>query len=93
MIDQYFDILRTTRVSGKLADSVIHGVYVSMNKFSVIVVKAAVLTVIHNPALHGKKENYFEGIMRNTDVVEAEQKIKKFESPQPEKNRWAGVLK
>ena len=82
LIDQYFDILRTTRVSGKISNSIVCKVYTEMNKYPVIVVKSAVLTVINNPALHSKRENYFFGIMRNTTAEEAEQRIKKYEAQQ-----------
>jgi len=76
LIDKYFEILRTTRRSGKISDSVVLQVYVEMNKYSVVVVKYACSTVIGKPDLHSKKENYFYGIMRNTDADEAEKKLK-----------------
>lgn len=79
LVDQYFDILRTTRVSGKIADSVIYNVYKEMDKHSLIIVKASIVTIISNPSLHSKKENYFYGIMRNTKADEAAEKIKKYE--------------
>lgn len=80
LLDEYFDILRTTRVSGKISDSVIYKVYQEMSKYDVIVVKYAVLTIIHMPVLHSKKENYFFGILRNTQADEAVEKIKKWET-------------
>lgn len=79
LIDEYFDILRTTRVSGKIADSVILKVYEQMDKHPISVVKYACLTVITKPDLHSKKENYFFGILRNTDAAEAEKKIPQLE--------------
>ena len=87
LVDEYFDILRTTRISGKISDSVILKVYGQMDKHPVIVVKAALLTIIHNPALHSKRENYFYGIMRNTDAAEAERRIQKHEAMQPENQK------
>lgn len=75
LIDQYFGILRTTRVSGKIADSVINQVYTEMDKHPPVIVKHACNVVIRNPALHSKKENYFYGIMRNTQADEAERKL------------------
>lgn len=81
-IDEYFDILRTTRLSGKIADSIVYKVYIEMIKYPVIVVKAAVLTVINNPSLHSKRENYFFGIMRNTKADDAEQRVKKYKVEQ-----------
>jgi hypothetical protein len=74
-IDQYFEILRTTRVSGKISDSIKIQAYEEMNKHPPIIVKYACSTVIKKPDLHSKKENYFYGIMRNTTADEAEQKL------------------
>jgi hypothetical protein len=76
LIDTYFDILRTTRVSGKISDSVICQVYEEMNKHPVITVKYACKTIVDNPVHHSKKENYLYGIMRNTRAEEAEEKLK-----------------
>lgn len=75
LIDEYLDILRTTRVSGQIADSVICKVYTEMDKYPIVVVKYACNTVINNPALHSKRENYFYGIMRNTKADEAERRL------------------
>ena len=83
LIDRYFDILRTTRVSGKISDSIIHQVYTEMDKHPVIVVKYACSTVVNKPDLHSKKENYFYGIMRNTTAEDAESKLE-HEKPQKE---------
>lgn len=87
LVDEYFDILRTTRVSGVISGSVILKVYQAMDKHPVIVVKAALLTIIHNPALHSKRENYFYGIMRNTDAAEAERRIQKYKAMQTENQK------
>ena len=84
LIDTYFDILRTTRVSGKISDSIIHQVYTEMKKYPVVVVKSACITVISNPNLHSKRENYFYGIMRNTPADEAAEKIRKYEAARTE---------
>ncbi len=78
LVDEYVDILKMTRVSGKVADSVLYGVYEQMAKYPVIVVKYALHTVVHNPSLHSKKENYFFGIMRNTGADEATEKLSKI---------------
>jgi len=75
LIDKYFDILKTTRVSGKISDSIVFQVYEEMNKNPIIVVKYACSTVISKPDLHSKRENYFYGIMRNTGADEAEKKL------------------
>ncbi|MEN6312761.1 MAG: DUF4373 domain-containing protein [Clostridiaceae bacterium] len=74
-IDRYFEILRTTRVSGKISDSIKCQVYDEMNKHPPIIVKCSCETVIKRPDLHSKKENYFYGIMRNTTADEAEHKL------------------
>lgn len=81
-IDNYLDILRTTRRSGKIADSVIVQVYKEMEKYPSIVVKAACLIVIKTPEHHSKKENYLYGIMRNTQADEAAGRVRKYESNQ-----------
>jgi hypothetical protein len=85
LVDKYFEILRTTRRSGKISDSVIYQVYTEMNKRPVIVVKYACLTVINKPDLHSKKENYFYGIMRNTDADEATRKLSVNSKDKPKK--------
>lgn len=71
IIDRYFEVLRTTRRSGTIAESIIHGVYEDMNKYDPVIVQYACLTVTKKPELHDKKENYFAGILRNTTVAEA----------------------
>lgn len=83
LIDRYIDILRTTRVSGKISDSIMCQVYAEMDKHPVIVVKYACFTVVNKPDLHSKKENYFYGIMRNTTAEEAESKLE-HEKPRKE---------
>ena len=82
VIDNYLDILRTTRVSGKIADSVILKIYTEMTKHPPVVVKSACLTVINSPSLHDKKENYFFGILRNTKADEAVKRINQYQSTQ-----------
>lgn len=80
LIDEYIGILKTTRVSGKIADSVLEKVYTEMAKYPEIVVRYACHTVINNPALHSKKENYFYGILRNTKADEATERLRKYEA-------------
>lgn len=86
IIDRYFEILRTTRVSGKLADSVVHGVYEDMNRFNPVIVEYACKTLINNPGNHDKKENYFVGILRNTTLSEAMKGINGRASPGRQSN-------
>jgi hypothetical protein len=90
LVDKYIDILKMTRVSGKIANSVLLGVYEQMDKHPVIVVKYAINTIIHNPSLHSKKENYFFGILRNTKADEAAEKLSKINNPKTmeEEIRW-----
>lgn len=87
LIDEYILILKTTRVSNKIADSVICKVYEYMSKFPITVIKYACSTVINNPALHSKKENYFYGILRNTKADEAENKLN-YKKEQQEQSQY-----
>jgi hypothetical protein len=82
LVDEYFDILRTTRVSGKISDNIILKVYQEMERYPVVVVKYALHTIIKNPSLHSKKENYLYGILRNTGASEAAEKLRKYEAEQ-----------
>lgn len=75
--DKYIDILKTTRRSNKLADSVMCQILEETIKYPDVVVMSACNTVIKNPALHSKKENYFYGILRNTTVEEAQYRLGK----------------
>jgi len=71
IINHYFEILRTTRRSGTISDSVICGIYENMDKYDPLIVQYACTTVVNKPELHDKKENYFVGILRNTTIGEA----------------------
>lgn len=73
IINEYFNILRHTRQSAKIADSIIRKELQYFEKFPKIVVLAALKTYISRPDLHGKKEQYVRGIIRNTDKYEAKQ--------------------
>ncbi|MBB6219023.1 hypothetical protein HNQ80_005201 [Anaerosolibacter carboniphilus] len=70
IIDQYFDILRFTRRSGKIADSVIIKVYQKWEEFKTEAVIYALQVYINNPKHHDKQENYCYGIMRNATAQE-----------------------
>lgn len=74
-IDDYFEILRTTRVSGKISPSVILKVYKKMNEYAPVIVEYATSLVVNSPAHHTKKENYLYGIMRNSTSDEAVAKL------------------
>lgn len=90
-IDQYFDILRTTRRSGKISDSIIEQVYGEMNKHPPVIVEYACTVIIGRPELQSKKENYFYGIMRNTEADEAERKLAKI-GQASEEGRYKGII-
>ena len=90
-IDRYFDILRTTRRSGKISDSIIEQVYGEMNKHPPVIVEYACTVIIGRPELQSKKENYFYGIMRNTEADEAERKLAKI-GQASEEGRYKGII-
>lgn len=70
IIDDYFNILKWTRRSGKIADSVIIKIYKEWEKYPTSKVIYALNVYINNPKHHDKKENYCYGIMRNTTAEE-----------------------
>ena len=86
IIDRYLEVLRTTRRSGTIAESIIHGVYEDMNKYDPLIVEYACSTVVKNPKLHDKKENYFAGILRNTTMDEATKGIQGINRASPKTN-------
>lgn len=65
VIDEYLDILRWTRKSGKIADSVIFKIYTEWEKFKPDTVIHSLQIYTNNPRYHDKKEQYCYGIMRN----------------------------
>ncbi len=89
VIEKYLDILRTTRIAGKISDSVIQGIYKDMHRFDPIVVEYACKTIIAKPDLHAKKENYFVGILRNTTIDEA---VKGLQGGRSSPNNASGKL-
>ena len=72
IIDDYFSILKHTRKSAKVSDSVVINIYTEWEKHQIEKVIYALHVYIHNPQLHDKKENYCYGIMRNTNMDEIE---------------------
>lgn len=76
LFDKYIDILKTTRRGNKIADSVMCQILEETIKYPEVVIMSACQTVIKNPNLHSKKENYFYGILRNTTVEEAQYRLK-----------------
>lgn len=75
-IDDYFEMLKHTRTSANINDSVILKIYQSWDKHPPICVEYGVKVHTENPAYHSKKENYTLGIIRNTSADEAARKVK-----------------
>jgi hypothetical protein len=75
IIDDYLEMIRHTRVSAKLSDSVILKMYKDWDKHPQICVEYGLKTHVENPAYHSKKENYTMGIIRNTPADEAAKKL------------------
>src|SRR5690606_10736331 len=75
IIDKYLDMIRHTRVSAKISDSVVLGMYKDWDKYPVICVEYGLKTHVENPAYHSRKENYTMGIIRNTTADEAFSKL------------------
>ncbi|WP_049680873.1 DUF4373 domain-containing protein [Peribacillus loiseleuriae] len=76
VIDDYLEIIRHTRVSAKISESVILKMYQDWDKYPTICVEYGLKTHTDNPAFHSKKENYTIGIIRNTTADEAAEKMK-----------------
>ncbi|NRD81152.1 hypothetical protein HPT25_28070 [Bacillus sp. BRMEA1] len=75
IIDDYLEMIRHTRVSAKVSNSVILGMYKEWDKHPPICVEYGLKTHTENPAYHSKKENYTLGIIRNTPADEAAKKL------------------
>lgn len=72
IIDEFFEVLKHTRRSAKIADSVILNIYNDWDKHDPAKVIYALHKYIHTPALHDKKENYVLGIIRNATMADIE---------------------
>jgi hypothetical protein len=70
IVDRFFGILKHTRVSARIADSVIIKIFQEWEKHEAVKVIFALQKYINNPNLHDKKENYVLGIIRNTKMSE-----------------------
>ncbi|WP_052353848.1 hypothetical protein [Neobacillus jeddahensis] len=75
IIDDYLDMIRHTRVSAKISDTVILKMYQEWDKHPQICVEYGLKTHTENPIYHSKKENYTMGIIRNTPADEAAKKL------------------
>ena len=71
--EQYWDVIRETRKSGKIAESVIYNTMKKWQKYHPSVIRYALKTHIEMHA--GKREEYTLGIMRNTSKEEAEDRL------------------
>lgn len=70
---RYWDVIRETRKTGKIADSVIYNNMNKWKKYDPVVVEYALKEHINNHS--GKKEEYTVGIMRNTSKEEASNRL------------------
>lgn len=75
VIDDYLEMIRHTRVSAKIADSIVLGMYENWDKHPQICVEYGLRTHTENPSYHSRKENYTLGIIRNTTADEAFSKL------------------
>lgn len=87
---EYWDVIRNTRVSKKVSQSVIHKNMNLWNKFDPIVVQYALKA--HVDAHHGKREEYTVGIMRRTSVEEARDRLDKKVVPFAKKQSTAADI-
>lgn len=81
---KYWDVIRETRTTGKISESVIYNTMMKWEKYNPVVVEYALTAHIINHA--GKREEYTIGIMRRTDVHEARRGLIKL------KNKGGGKL-
>lgn len=69
----YWDVIRETRTTGKVSESVIYKTMKKWERFDPVVIQYALKT--HIEAHAGKREEYTIGIMRNTSKEEAEDRL------------------
>lgn len=70
---RYWDVIRETRTTGKVAQSVIYNTMKKWEKYDPVVIRYALKT--HIDLHEGKKENYTIGIMRGTSKEDAEDRL------------------
>ena len=70
---EYWDVIRETRTTGKVAHSVIHNNMAMWEKYDPVIVHYALKA--HVEAHKGKAEKYTIGIMRKTSKEEAEDRL------------------
>jgi len=95
-IDCFFDVLKHTRKSAKMSDTVILGIYKSWDRHDTEKVLYALNKYIQTPSMHDKNEKYVLGIINNTTMVEVERHKngqvsgnKIINRPQAKPNRFA----
>lgn len=71
---KYWDVIRETRKTGKISESVIYNNMIKWKKYDLEVVEHALKSHINNHT--GKKEEYTIGIMRNTKKEDINKKDK-----------------
>lgn len=84
IIDDYLDMIRHTRKSAKMSDSVVCKMYEAWDKHPTICVEYGCKTHLESINLHSKMENYTLGIIRNTSADEAASKLN---NPQQQKQK------
>ncbi|WP_051359539.1 hypothetical protein [Paucisalibacillus globulus] len=70
---KYWDVIRETRKTGKVSESVIYSTMVKWQKYNPFVIEYALKA--HIDLHRGKKEEYTIGIMRNTSKDEAKERL------------------
>ncbi|MFD1066658.1 phage replisome organizer N-terminal domain-containing protein [Oceanobacillus locisalsi] len=70
---KYWDVIRETRKTGKVSESVIYNAMYKWQKYDPVVIEYALKAHIELHA--GKKEEYTIGIMRNTRKEEAKERL------------------
>ncbi len=76
---QYWDVIRETRKTKHVSQSVIYKNMEMWMKYDPIVIKYALKT--HVDGYQGRKEEYTLGIMRNTNKDEAEDRLNRLSGP------------
>lgn len=76
VVDDFFDILKHTRKSAKLAESVVLKIYQSWVTHPIDKVLYGLQKYIETPSLHDKNEKYVLGIIRNAKASEVSEYAK-----------------
>lgn len=79
VLEKYFEMIKQTRTTGKIADSVVHKIMETFSKYDVEIVHYAMLA--HLNGKEGAKEQYTFGILRRAKLEEAKSGIERFSKP------------